>query len=298
MERKIINRVFFLALASAIAGVAYAQDDSPSVSQPDTPLLQMQHIRNATAKITYGGHTFLVDPMLAKKGAYPGFEGTYRSELRNPLIDLPMSIPTVLKDVDAVIVTHTHPDHWDEVSQNKLPKTLPMFVQNEADAEVIRSQGFTDVRVVDDHAEFNGVTLSRTGGQHGTDEMYATPPLAQTLGEAMGVVLQAENYKTLYLVGDTIWREEVEEAIAQYNPDVIVLNTGYARVDGFDDAIIMGQEDTLRTLEHAPRATVIAVHMDAVNHAALSREQLRAFVQEKGVQSKILIPDDGEVIKF
>nr|VUD33449.1 metallo-beta-lactamase domain protein [Raoultella sp. NCTC 9187] len=32
---------------------------------------------------------FLIDPMLADKAAWPGFAGTARSELRNPLVALP-----------------------------------------------------------------------------------------------------------------------------------------------------------------------------------------------------------------
>jgi L-ascorbate metabolism protein UlaG (beta-lactamase superfamily) len=84
-----------------------------ATSTPGTASVQMQHIRNATTKIDYAGKTFLVDPFLAKKDTYPGFEGTFRSHLRNPTVELPMSVEDVLKGVDAVIVTHTHLDHWD-----------------------------------------------------------------------------------------------------------------------------------------------------------------------------------------
>lgn len=143
--------------------------------------------------------------MLARKGTYPGFEGTYRSELRNPLVELPMSAEEVLAGVDAVIVTHTHLDHWDDAAQQMLPKDLPLFVQNESDAQLIRGQGFRDVRILEDQAAFGGVTLSRTGGQHGTDTMFATPELAEFLGVAIGVVFEAPGHKTLYLAGDTIW---------------------------------------------------------------------------------------------
>lgn len=201
-------------------------------------------------------------------------------------------------DVDAVIVTHTHLDHWDPVAQEQLPKAIPVFVQYEADAETIRSQGFTDVRVVGADSEFKGVTLSKTGGQHGTEEMYAVPPLAKALGDVMGFVLQAENYQTVYFVGDTIWRGEVEEALSRYRPQVVVLNTGDARMNGFEGSIIMGKQDTLRTLEHAPEATVVAVHMDTVNHTALSRKELRKFVEEKSLQERVLVPADGEWLKF
>ena len=39
--------------------------------------IKFEHIRNATSKITYKGITFLIDPMLAPKDAYPGFEGEH-----------------------------------------------------------------------------------------------------------------------------------------------------------------------------------------------------------------------------
>ena len=37
-------------------------------------------------------------------------------------------------------------------------------------------------------------------------------------------------------------------AITTYQPDVIILNTAFARVTGFDGSIIMGKEDLLRAL--------------------------------------------------
>lgn len=281
-----------LALSLTVSGV-FAQP----ATAPSEPL-QLQQIRNATVKITYADTTFLIDPMLAKKGSYPGFENTYRSELRNPLVDLPMSADEVLAGVDAVIVTHTHLDHWDDAAQQLLPKGLPLFVQNAADAELIRKQGFRDVRILNDHAEFGGVKLTKTGGQHGTDQMYAMPQVAQALGEAMGVVFQAHQHKTLYLAGDTIWRDEVDQALTQHHPDVVLLNAGYAQLSGFEGAIIMGKDDVLRAAQAAPQATVVAVHLDAINHMALSREDLSEFVQKAGIQDRVEIPQDGEVLAF
>ena len=79
------------------------------------------------------GVRFLIDPMLAVKGAYPGFEGTANSELRNPLVHMPFPVEDVI-DVDAVIVTHQHPDHWDAAAKSALPKSMPVFAQNETDA--------------------------------------------------------------------------------------------------------------------------------------------------------------------
>ncbi len=242
--------------------------------------------------------------MLADQGgAYPGFPNTYRSELRNPLVGLPMAAEDVIEGTDAVIVTHTHLDHWDDAAQKLLPKSIPpLFVQNAADAEMIRSQGFKDVRILNGEAEFGGVTLHKTGGQHGSNTLYAIPELAKVLGgEIMGVVFEAEGgQKTTYVVGDTVWRDEVVQTLERFQPNVVVLNAGgAAELTGFEgDPIIMGTEDTRRVHRALPDAAIVAVHMDAVNHMTLSREELAEFVQNEGIDEQVLIPADGEILSF
>ncbi len=279
-----LKSLIFALIATTVATTTHAE-------------ISYQHIRNATAKIEMAGSTFLVDPYLAPKGSYAGFEGTINSQKRNPLIDMKEPVEKVLEGVDAVIVTHTHADHWDEYAQKVLPKTLPIFVQNAGDAQIIRSQGFKDVRVVGKNTEFNQVKLSKTGGQHGTDQMYAIPQLAELAGEAMGVVMQADGEKTLYIVGDTIWNEEVDFALNRYKPEVIVMNTGYAQLQGFSDGIIMGKADVAKARQVAPQADIITVHMDAVNHAAVTSDEMRKFVKENKL-TKIAVPKESEVLKY
>ena len=279
-----LKSLIFALIATTVATTAHAE-------------ISYQHIRNATAKIEMAGSTFLVDPYLAPKGSYAGFEGTINSQKRNPLIDMKEPVEKVLEGVDAVIVTHTHADHWDEYAQKVLPKALPIFVQNAGDARIIRSQGFKDVRVVGKNTEFNKVKLSKTGGQHGTDQMYAIPQLAELAGEAMGVVMQADGEKTLYIVGDTIWNEEVDFALNRYKPEVIVMNTGYAQLQGFSDSIIMGKADVAKARQAAPKADIITVHMDAVNHTAVTSDEMRKFVKENKL-NKVAVPREGEVLKY
>ncbi|MBF0752013.1 MULTISPECIES: MBL fold metallo-hydrolase [unclassified Pasteurella] len=279
-----LKPILLTLMAATLATTAHAE-------------ISYQHIRNATAKIEMAGSTFLVDPYLAPKGTYAGFEGTINSQKRNPLIDMAEPVEKVLEGVDAVIVTHTHADHWDEYAQKMLPKTLPIFVQNAGDAQIIRSQGFKDVRVVGKNTEFNQVKLSKTGGQHGTDQMYSNPQFAEILGEAMGVVMQADGEKTLYIVGDTIWNEEVDFALNRYKPEVIVMNTGYAQMEGNSDSIIMGKADVAKARQVAPKADIITVHMDAVNHASVTSDEMRKFVKENNL-SKVAVPKESEVLKY
>jgi L-ascorbate metabolism protein UlaG (beta-lactamase superfamily) len=203
-----------------------------------------------------------------------------------------MPLASIL-DVDAVIVTHLHPDHWDEAAKARLNKALPIFAQNAGDAAQLRASGFGDVRILTDNTEYRGVRLSRTGGQHGTDaDLKALP---QILGPVSGFVLRHPAHKTLYVAGDTIWNREVEHAIATYAPDVIVLNAGMATVIGLDP-IIMGPTDVLAVHRAAPKAMLIASHMEAVNHCILSRADLRAFSKRDGYAQHLLIPADGETL--
>lgn len=140
--------------------------------------MNITQIRNATLHITFGGKTFLVDPMLAPKGAYPGFAGTARAEIRNPTVELPVDIDTLL-NVDALIVTHLHEDHWDEVAARVVPKDKPIYVQNDQDAQVLRGQGFTQLSILTENTALGDITLRKTGGQHGSDRAYAVPQMAE-----------------------------------------------------------------------------------------------------------------------
>ncbi|MCT9813036.1 MBL fold metallo-hydrolase [Acidovorax sp. Be4] len=294
------NAVALSGIAMLVAsGAAYSGTSASTATASVANAVKVQQIRNATVKIDFSGTTFLVDPMLSPKGGFSGFEGTYRSELRNPLVELPFSADDVLKSVEAVVVTHTHTDHWDEAAQKQIPKNMPVFVQNEVDAKTIRAQGFKDVRVLKGSTTFNGVKLSKTGGQHGSDLWFADPARSEAMGPVMGVVFSAPKAKTVYVAGDTVWRPEVDQALKQHKPDVVILNTGSALMTGWEEhPIIMGKQDALQATKAAPNAAIVAVHMDAVNHMSLSRKELREFVQVNKIQERVMIPEDGEVMKF
>ncbi|MGD9836086.1 MAG: MBL fold metallo-hydrolase [Piscinibacter sp.] len=257
--------------------------------------MQFRQIRSATLNIEYAGKRFLIDPMLDPKGAQPGYPATVNSHLDNPLVDLPCAIEEVI-DVDAVIVTHTHPDHWDETARKRIPKDLLVFAQTPYDEWQIQLAGFRNTRVLDGATDFAGITLSKTPGQHGRGALLEGL-YGQILGDVCGVVFRHPDEKTLYLAGDTVWYEGVAETLANYQPDVIILNSADARVLP-DEPIIMGTEDVREVYRAAPGATLIASHMDAVNPGTLSRAALRRFLDDEGMTDRVLVPEDGERYTF
>lgn len=125
--------------------------------------MKITQIRNATLKIEYAGKKFLIDPMLSLKGTFPGFPGTVNSHLANPTVDLPISMSEIL-DIDAVMVTHLHRDHWDDAAKDAIPKDMPIYTQNARDQWDIQMSWFRNTWVLEERNDFGGITLNKTPG--------------------------------------------------------------------------------------------------------------------------------------
>lgn len=248
--------------------------------------VEIQLIRNATLKINYANQMLLVDPMLSPKNSFMSF--VVPNENLNPTVDLPLPIETITKDVDMVLLTHSHPDHLDPKAIEVLPKNIPLFGQP-ADKEMLKTNKFTEVSIVDSVLNYKDITITRTVGKHGPDE------LLDALGEVSGYILQAENYPTIYIIGDCIWDKDIENSIKKYNPDIIVTNSGGAIFMG-KDRILMDDKETVLVARMAPKATVIATHVESLDHCPITRKQISTIASKENLN--ILTPADGVVIKL
>lgn len=249
--------------------------------------MQIQLIRNATMKITYTGHTFLADPMLASKDEYDPFVG----KARNPTIELPIPIEDIIAGIDGIAVTHIHPDHFDKTAGETLPKDIPLFCQP-GDEERMTKFGFQQINAIDTSHNWEGITISRTGGFHGSGEIL------KRTGTVSGFMFQADGQPTVYWVGDTIWCEPVEDAIQKFKPDIIITHSGGAEFPGFGFIIMDGQQ-TLTLAKAAPDATIVAVHMESLDHCTTTRQALRSMADNENISpTRLMIPADGETITF
>ena len=114
----------------------------------------------------------------------------------------------------------------------------------------------------------------------------------------MGFILQAPENKIVYFAGDTIWHEYCEIAIKKYKPEIIILNTGEAKTDGFEGSIIMGTEDVKKCYDFLKDSKIITVHMDIINHCICTRDMMKKFVEENKLQDRVIVPNDGEILKL
>jgi L-ascorbate metabolism protein UlaG (beta-lactamase superfamily) len=244
-------------------------------------MASLRLVRHATLELDLDGTRLLVDPMLGAPGDIDPIPNT-PNQRPNPLVDLP---DTDLSAVDAVVVTHRHRDHLDDAARERLAADLPVLCQP-ADAEPLRGT-FDDVRPVRGVEEFEGVTVTPTPARHGTGD------LAEEMGPVTGFLFDAD--ETVYVAGDTVWYGPVADTLASHEPDVAVVNTGEAQfTEG--EPITMTKEG-VAAFADATDAAVVAVHMEAINHCLLSRDDLRDHLESAGVEN-VSVPEDGERLEW
>ena len=136
-----------------------------------------------------------------------------------------------------------------------------------------------------------GVQLTKTAGKHGENGICSA-----LMGKVCGIIFEHPQEKKLYLAGDTIWYSEIEKCLQTQKPEYIILNACDARIK-FLGRLIMNINDIVNVRRTLPKATIIISHMDSVNHAFLTRKDVRKFI-DKSQDKKILVPEDGETLVY
>lgn len=223
------------------------------------------HIRHATCRLSTGGRVFLIDPMLSEVGALPpvGFTANQR---RNPIVALPIAPEEVVAGIDAVIVTHTHFDHFDEAARRLVPAATPILCRA-SDAARLRSWAFEDVRAsADGRFEFGDVRIRFDDGPH------AWGLLRALAGSSASVLIEHEGESTLFS-GDRRCEDDLLKLLAAH-PTRFVVNAGSARFRA-GSPITWTSDEVRRVAERHPQVEVHAVHLDAINHCVESASETR-----------------------
>lgn len=246
---------------------------------------KVQLLRHATLLLDINGKRILVDPMLSKKEAMDPVPNASNTD-RIPLVELPVNdsgLEALLHSIKAVLVTHTHRDHWDVAAQQKIPADTTILCQP-ADEILIKEQGFSKVKTVEPSLHWEDIVIHRTSGQHGTGE------IGKLMGTVSGFVLEHGKHR-LYIAGDTIWCKDVEDAITTHRPTYIIVNGGGAQfVQG--DPITMTTDDVLQVANFT-KAPIAVVHLETVNHCHQKRPDFKQAIAAHKLGSRIAVPDDG-----
>lgn len=249
----------------------------------------IQLIRNATLKISLNTSVFLIDPMLGKKGSFE----SYGNVAKNPITELPIPVAEITNNVDAVLVTHLHKDHLDDAAKTIIEKSIPVFCQP-TNANPIKEAGFLNVAEIETSMSFNDIEIHRTSGKHGRGK------IEELMGKVSGLVLKAKNEPSIYIVGDSVFNNDIKKAIDTYQPEIIITNSGGAFIPGYEEnLILMDEEETISLANYASTSKIIAVHLEALDHCTVNRASLqRAALKAKLGEHRFFIPLNGDCLHF
>lgn len=241
-----------------------------------------------------GTRRILVDPMLGAKGTVgPPFAVIRHKARRNPVIDLPSNADEVLANLDGALISHCrygHHDHLDKAGHEVIrDRDLPVYC-HELDVSYLQKHGMrrTESMVPHKPRDFFEGTITAFHAVHGFGI------IAKLMGPGVGYLIEMPGEPSIYLSGDTVLTDEVRGVLTERKPDVAVMHAGIASFD-IGRPILMPMEELLEFTRLAP-GTVVANHLEAVNHCPNSRTDLAAALEQAGLRDKVLIPMDGETV--
>ncbi len=249
--------------------------------------MKIHHIRNATMLVTLGEHRVLVDPMLSEPATLPGFKLFGGGRRKNPLVPLPADAMSTMEQATEVLVTHEHPDHLDVLAIEWIrDRGLAVWAAG-IDASNLTRKGL-DARTLPDAVP--GLDIEVIPGRHGRGVM------GWLMGPVSGFYLSHPDEPSLYLTGDTVLTDDVQEAMDRLRPELIIAPAGAANFGIGSDIIFSAAEQ----LELVKRATgdVLFNHLEALDHCPTTRAGLRETMDAANVGQRVFIPADGERLEF
>ncbi len=275
-----------LALAAGSANVAAADDNT------------VMFIGTATVLIRYGGMTILTDPNFLHKGDHvPLGYGLTSERLTEPAIGI-----EALPPVDLVILSHFHGDHFDQLVQEKLPRTIPVVTTPQS-ALAVEQLGFTQrhaLRTWDTLQVTKGDTTLRISAMPGR---HGPPVLAGLLPEVMGSMLEfsrggsAPDYR-MYITGDTLMYDDLREIPRRYpDVDLALLHLGGTRILGVMK-VTMDGEDGVRMMQLVAPQHAIPIHYNDYTVFKSPLSDFERAVKVAELQNRVSYLKHGEIYRF
>ncbi|MFI8205365.1 MBL fold metallo-hydrolase [Streptomyces sp. NPDC085937] len=249
---------------------------------PPVGTVEVQFIGNATLLIRYGGLTLLTDPNFLHRGqrAHLGY-GLVSRRLTEPAVDV-ADLPHA--DLDAVVLSHLHGDHFDRVARRHLDRGLPFVTTPHASRVLQGLFGFhraLGLRTWQSHTLLRGDSLVRVTALPGR---HAPGPARRLLPPVMGSLLEfgdrsGEIRLVLYISGDTLMFDGLRE-IARRHPDIhlAVLHLGGTTLPG-GMVVTMDAEQGADLLDMIRPHRALPVHYDDYG---VFRSPLTDFLAEAG----------------
>ena len=266
-------------------------------ASPDLSTGSIFFVGTATVLIRYAGFTVLTDPnfihMHEKVDLGYGLSATRQT---NPALEI-----HELPPLDLVLLSHFHGDHFDQVAERELDKSLPIITTPEA-AEALRQRGFMAVQALTTWEDISLVKddvrlrITATPGRHGP------PVVSFALPEVMGSILEFQSSTSdrclrMYITGDTLVMDALKEIPRRYpDIDLALLHLGGTRVLGI--LVTMDAEQGVEILQIVNPKRAIPIHYNDYDVFKSPLSDFRQAVEAAGLANRVHYLSHGETYNF
>ncbi|GIM93634.1 MBL fold metallo-hydrolase [Paractinoplanes toevensis] len=217
-------------------------------------------IGNATTVLRLGEFTLLTDPAFGPAGSrvYLGY-GAWTRRLADP------ALPALdLAQVDAVLLSHLHGDHFDRAARRRLAHSLPIITTPQAQRRLRRRHfeavhGLPTWECHEWTRDRQRLRVTAVPGRHGPGPVDALLP--DVMGSVVELEQDGQRELTVYITGDTLYDTNLAEIPRRFGEiDAMLIHLGGTRLLG----LLLTMDDRQGTdLTHLirPRLTV-PVHFD------------------------------------
>jgi L-ascorbate metabolism protein UlaG (beta-lactamase superfamily) len=218
-------------------------------------------VGNATTVVKLGPFTVLTDPNFLRRGQWTHIgQGVVSRRLTDPALEI-----ADLPELDGVVLSHLHGDHFDRVASRELARDLPVFTTPHA-AKRLSRRGFRETAPL---RTWETATLSRGSAKLTITSVpgrHALGPLRHLLPPVMGTVLEYREAAgvlpfRIYLSGDTLVHPELREIRERFDGiDLAVVHLGGTKVLGV--LLTMDGEQGADLVELLGPETTVPVHYE------------------------------------
>jgi L-ascorbate metabolism protein UlaG (beta-lactamase superfamily) len=274
--------------------------DLPAEASPDVDDGEgsIFFVGTATVILRYGGFTILTDPNFLHSGDHVHLgHGITAERQTDPAID----IDEIPPEVDFVLLSHYHGDHFDHLVQAELSRDLPIVTTPHA-AEELADDGFHETYPLE---TWESVTVTKGDetleltampGRHG-------PPVVEKgLPPVMGTMLEfdvgaSERSLRLYVSGDTVLYDDLEEIPERYpDIDLALLHLGGTKILGV--LLTMDAEQGVEAVELFDADTSIPIHYNDYEVFDSPLSEFQEAVEAADLDDQVAYVEHGDTYTF
>lgn len=247
-------------------------DMKPSLAEnrSEKPDLSITWLGGPSMIVEFNGFKILTDPVFGEgdKAFLMGDPNEMFDLKKGPNIkhhkritDFPK---TEITQIDLLILSHVHEDHFDQKAQKMIGKNIPAVV-SVADAEKVKTMGFNKVNPMpwDTKTVFKAgsgtITITAVPAEHS-----ANVSISNILGKGNGYWFefkQGDWQKTIYWTGDTFPTQTVMSALkALGEPDIFIPHLGKVGTSGPLGQISMSADDVTSMAEQLNPKKILPIH--------------------------------------